>query len=103
MKITVTKEETIEKATPFFTMSERCYYAFYNEDTVLQIHDYPDFPLIVVLSIDSNKATYPEITAKEFEAAYIRVSERFNDLFEQERDKARESKGLTTDNFQVTE
>lgn len=103
MKITVTKEETIEKATPFFTRDfDNTYYAFYSDKHTMTVCDYSEFPFIGNRA-PANKAQLPEITAKEFEAIFSKVHGRLADEFEQGRDKVRESKGLTTDNFQVTE
>lgn len=97
MKIKITETKEIEKATPFFTKNNMgAHYAFYSETSRITVHDYPDYPLISINTASDSCALLQHITAKEFEDSYVRVSERLNDLFEQGRDKVRESKSIDT-------
>lgn len=93
MRIKLTTTQEIEKATPFFTKDGKVFCAFYSETNIIVVHDAEENSFINMTPLKGD-ALKPEITAKEFEDAYVRVSERLNDLFEQGRDKVLESDNI---------
>lgn len=96
-RTTVTKhEQEVEVSLPYFSKKHDSYYAIWAEDKALRVHYWQGFQTIATIQTCPASEAYgdTEITAKEFEDAYVKANDYLSEQFEAMRDKTIEKATL---------